>query len=103
MFYMEALLRWGFGTIEVGFLPVVHNHSDIDQACRTKYRILHTRDAVTMTDLQTVLSACYNYRAVVTSMRNYAKWSRLGDQAGVIVPVNNNAAYRYFQFEGNTE
>lgn len=47
--YMEPLIQWGvFDVMKVGFLPVVHTLSDIDQSFSTTSRLLRTHDSITL-------------------------------------------------------
>lgn len=45
-------------TVEVGFLPIRHTHSEIYQTFSTTSRRLQTENAITMEDLHGVFGNC---------------------------------------------
>lgn len=57
MSYMEFVFQLVvFDTVKVAFLPVGQMQSYIDQAFNTISRRLHTHEAMTLADLQDILS-----------------------------------------------
>lgn len=61
MSYLDCLVFWKvFDMVEVGFLPVRHSHTDMEQTFSTTVRHLDKHDAITREDLHTVLAKGYN-------------------------------------------
>lgn len=57
--YFDCVIQLGaFDESEVGFLPVVHTHSDIDQCLRTTSCILRSHHAYTFADMHHQLYSC---------------------------------------------
>lgn len=99
MAYIEFLVhKKAFDTVEVGFLPVGHTHTDIDQAFSTTSRRLRTHDAITLSDMHGQLSKCYNDRTMVTRMQNCINWSGLCEKTNCIYRISNITQYRFFKF-----
>lgn len=87
-----------FSEVQVGFLPVGHTHSDIDQTFIINSRRLRTHGAITLPDLHGKLSQRYNDKTDVTCMKHFKNWSGLGEQMQCNHKVNKFSLYRFFQF-----
>lgn len=99
MAYLEYLFRLSvFQSIEVGFLPIGHTHSDIDQTFSCTSRRLRTEDAITMEDMHGVLSKCYNKHTTVSSLKQVANWSALCERSSCLHKVHGISQYRFFKF-----
>lgn len=63
-----------FHLVEVGFLPMGHNHADVDQLfSATSSNFLHS-NAVTLSDLHLAVSDCYNEHRKVTGLESVIKF-----------------------------
>lgn len=97
--YLEWLVRRQvFESIEVGFLPVGHTHSDVDQAFSTTAERLRHYDAITIYDMEDQLSTCYNSQTIVTSLKEVANWSGLCEQEKCCQKIKHITMWRYFRF-----
>ena len=98
MAYLDALVKWEvFDAVEIGFLPVGHTHSDIDQCFSTTSDRLKYHNAVTLDDLHEQLKKCYNERTTVERMTKVVNWSQLCDQSKCINNISNITQYRFFK------
>lgn len=97
--FLEALVLWNvFDCVEVGFLPVGHTHSDIDQAFSTTAERLRYHNAVTLPELHHQVSQCYNEHTVVSSLGQVANWSGLCDKLQCNNTIKYITQFRYFRF-----
>ena len=78
MAFNEAMIRWSvFDEIEISFLPIGHNHEDIDQSFSWTSPRLKQKNAITLGDLQAEVRQTFNNFTTVTDIRNVANWSGL--------------------------
>ena len=99
MSYLESLVCWGvFKEIEVGFLPVGHTHSDIDQCFSRTSAQLRSVNATTLKDLQFEIGSTYNDHTRVSHLKRISNWSGLCEQERCIQNVTLFSRYRYFRF-----
>ncbi len=97
--YLEALIRWYvFDCVEIGFLPIGHTHCDVDQAFSSTSERLKYHDAITLPDLQHIVSSCYNDKTTVSSLKQVVNWSGLCDATRCNNNINLITQYRYFRF-----
>lgn len=100
MAYLDMLVKLGvFDCVEVGFLPVGHTHSDIDQCFSTTSGYLKYHDAVTLEDLHSGLAHCYGSNTKVERMSAVANWSKLCDESHCLNTVDHITTHRFFKFE----
>ena len=98
MAYLDALIQWGvFESVEVGFLPVGHTHCDIDQCFSNTSDRLTFNNAITLDDLHTQVSRCYNENTKVELMTKVVNWSQLCDDEKCINNIVLITQYRFFK------
>lgn len=97
--YLEALVLWRvFDSVEVGFLPIGHTHSDIDQAFSTTSDRLRYHNAVTLAEMHQQVSNCYNEHTKVSTLKQICNWSGLCDKVRCNNNINFITQYRFFRF-----
>lgn len=99
MAYLELLVaKHVFDRVECGFLPVGHTHEDIDQAFSSTSGRLKVTNAITLSDLHSVLRTTYGGDVRVEHMKRMANFSGLCEQERCLRKVNNITQWRYFLF-----
>ncbi len=99
MAYMEYLVASSvFQSVEVGFLPIGHTHEDIDQSFSQTSGQLSRTNAITLSDLHSVVSVVNHGRTRVSHMKRIANWKDLCDLERCIRRIQNISQYRYFKF-----
>lgn len=96
--FLQCLVAWSvFKMVAVGFLPVGHTQTDIDQRFSTTSKRLDTHDAITKEDLHNVLSQCYDDHTVVSILKEVGNWSGLCESKGCLNKVKNRTQYCFFR------
>lgn len=96
---LEFLVLWKiFDQVEVSFLPVGNTHTDIYQTFSTTSELLHHTDAITLQEMQKVLSQCYNTFPKIYSTNHVVNWSGLCTKFACNNRINNVTHYRYLRF-----
>lgn len=97
--YMELLVAYQvFDSVECGFLPVGHTHEDVDQAFSTTSSRLRVTNAITLSDLHSVLRLSYGGQVHVQHMKRVANFSGLCDQTNCLRRIDKVTQWRYFLF-----
>lgn len=99
MAFMEFLVASHvFDRVECGFLPIGHTHEDVDQAFSATSSRLRISNAITLSDLHSVLRTTYGGNVHVEHMKRIANFSGLCDQYKCLRRVDKITQYRYFLF-----
>ena len=97
--YLEILVSLGlFNEIHVSFLPKGHTHEDIDQVFSCTARALRPTDAVTLSDLHSVLRSSYTPRPTVNHLSTVANIRDTMKRDNSLLPIDKLGftQYRYF-------
>ncbi len=99
MAYLELLVANSvFDRIECGFLPVGHTHEDVDQAFSTTSSRLRVTNAITLSDLHSVLRTTYGGNVHVEHMNLVANEIGLCDKKKCLKRIDKITQWRYFLF-----
>lgn len=99
MGYLACMVLWKvFQSIELGFLPIGHTHSEIYQIVSTTSWRLRTEDIISMDYLYGVLGKCYNDSTTVSSLKQMANWLMLCEQSGCLNSFQLISQHRILPF-----